>query len=161
MNLVGASPATKRVLLLDIKLGAILIMKNHSATVLSGFLVICLTWAGNATAQERPQKGQDPGRLEMSQQVRAANSDSFDEKALEALRHAHKKPLMSPLQSTDAFLALDRNHDLLLTRSELPETLPILRAQFDKYDLDHDHRLNYSEFANYTDAVPSELAASH
>lgn len=136
-------------------------MKAHSSVFFSGFLAICLAWVGSVAAQETPQKGQAAGRLEMSQQIRAANSDSFDEKATEALRHARKKPLMTPLQSTDAFLGLDRNHDGLLTRSELPERMPILRAQFDKYDLDHDHRLNYSEFANYTDVVPSELADSH
>lgn len=136
-------------------------MKMHSSVIFSGCLAICLAWIGGVAAQERPQKGQAAGRLEMSQQTRAANSDSFDEKATEALRHAHKKPLMTPLQSTDAFLELDRNHDMLLTRSELPERMPILRMQFDKYDLDHDHRLDYSEFANYTDVAPSGLAGSH
>ncbi len=135
-------------------------MKKHSTAIFSGSLAICLVWVGGVAAQEGPQKGQSASRLEMSQQIRAANGDSFEEKATEVLRHAHKKPLMTPLQSTDAFLELDRNHDMLLTRSELPERMPILRAQFDKYDLDHDHRLDYSEFANYTDVVPSELAGS-
>jgi hypothetical protein len=136
-------------------------MKTHSSAIFPRYLMICLVWAGIVTAQEAPQKGQSAGRLEMSQQIRAADGDSFEQKATEALRHAHKKPLMTPQQSTDAFLGLDRNHDMLLTRSELPERMPILRMQFDKYDLDHDHRLNYSEFANYTDVVPSELADSH
>jgi hypothetical protein len=115
---------------------------------------------GSVLAQERAQKGQAPGRLEMSQQVRAANADSFDEKATEALRHAHKKPALTPLQSTDMFLQLDKDHDMLLTRSEVPVKMVTLRAQFERYDLDHDHRLNYSEFANYTDMMPSELAGA-
>ena len=135
-------------------------MKIYSPMIFFGFLAISLVWIGSVTAQERPEKGQAAGKLEMSQQIRAANSDSFDEKATEALRHARKKPLMTPLQSTEVFLRLDRNHDGLLTRSELPERMFILRAQFDKYDLDHDHRLNYSEFANYTDVIPDELAES-
>lgn len=135
-------------------------MKKHSSVAFFGVLVTCLVWTGSVFAQERPQKGQSAGRLEMSQQIRAANADSFDVKATEALRHAQKKSLMTPLQSTDVFLELDRNHDMLLTRSELPQKMVILRAQFDKYDLDHDHRLSYSEFANYTDVVPSELADS-
>jgi hypothetical protein len=96
-----------------------------------------------------------------AKQIRGAGGDSFEQKATEAIRHARKKPLMTPQQSTDAFLGLDVNHDMLLTRSELPERVSILRVQFDKYDLDHDHRLNYSEFANYTDVVPGELADSH
>lgn len=119
-----------------------------------------LAWNAGVSAQDSAQKGQSTGRLEMTQQIRAANGDSFDQKATESLRHSRRKPLMTPLQSTDAFLGLDRNHDLLLTRSELPERMSILRAQFDRYDLDHDHRLNYSEFANYTDVVPDELADS-
>ncbi|EIL93848.1 MULTISPECIES: EF-hand domain-containing protein [Rhodanobacter] len=135
-------------------------MKTNAYMVLFGFSLGCLVGIGSAMAQERAQKGQAPGRLEMSQQVRAANADSFDEKATEALRHSRKKPSMTPLQSTDMFLQLDKNHDMLLTRSEVPEKMTILRAQFEKYDLDHDHRLNYSEFANYTDTMPSELAGA-
>jgi len=135
-------------------------MNTRWISTFSGFLVVSLVLASGANAQERAQKGQSAGRLEMTQQVRAANSDSCDEKATESLRHSRRKPLMTPLQATDAFLGLDRNHDMLLTRSELPERMSILRAQFDRYDLDHDHRLNYSEFANYTDVVPNELADS-
>jgi hypothetical protein len=37
--------------------------------------------------------------------------------------------------------------------------MPLLRSQFMRYDLNGDHRLTYSEFANYTDVVPSELAS--
>lgn len=135
-------------------------MTVRSLVILFGVLATCLTWAGDVLAQDSAQKGQSVGRLEMSQQIRAANADSFDVKATEALRHARKKPLMSPLQSTEAFLELDHNHDMLLTRSELPQNMAILRAQFDRYDLDRDHRLSYSEFANYTDVVPTELAES-
>ncbi|MFC5436246.1 EF-hand domain-containing protein [Rhodanobacter umsongensis] len=135
-------------------------MKRHWSVILCGSLAICLSSAGGAAAQEQPQKGQSAGRLEMSQQIRAASGDSFEEKQAESLRHSRKKPLMTPLQSTDAFLELDRNHDMRLTRSELPERMSILRMQFDKYDLDHDHRLSYSEFANYTDVASGELVDS-
>lgn len=135
-------------------------MRTRSYVIFFGFLLTCLASAGSVGAQEQPQKGQSAGRMEMSQQIRASNGESFEEKAAESLRHSHKKPLMTPLQSTDAFLELDKNRDLQLTRSELPARMPILRAQFDKYDLDHDHRLSYSEFANYTDVVPDELAGS-
>ncbi|MGP1667189.1 MAG: EF-hand domain-containing protein, partial [Rhodanobacter sp.] len=68
-----------------------------------------------------------------------------------------RKPLMTAMESTDAFLSLDRNHDMLLTHSEVPSGMPLLRAQFNRYDINGDHRLTYSEFANYTDVVPSEL----
>ncbi|MFC5441218.1 hypothetical protein [Rhodanobacter ginsenosidimutans] len=67
---------------------------------------------------------------------------------------------MTPMESTDAFLSLDRNGDMGLSRSEVPSGMPLLRARFGRYDLDGDHRLTYSEFANYTDLVPSELARS-
>ncbi|WP_426701149.1 EF-hand domain-containing protein [Rhodanobacter sp. Col0626] len=135
-------------------------MKMRPIVMFASLFVIYLGGPGNSAAQESPQKGQSAGKLEMSQQIRAGNAESFDVKATEALRHAHKKPLMTPMQSTDVFLGLDRNHDMALTRSELPRAMSVLRVQFDKYDLDHDHRLNYSEFANYTDVVPAELAES-
>ena len=125
-----------------------------------GLLSVSVTWVESAVAQERPQKGQSAGRLEMTRQVQGENSKSFETTAIEVLRHARKPPLMTPLQSTEEFLGLDRGHDMLLSRSELPTEMVVLRAQFDKYDLDHDHRLSYSEFANYTDVVPDELARS-
>lgn len=133
-------------------------MTLHASAISAGAILICLVWAGIVMAQERPEKGQSAGRLEMSRQVRAENSDSLDVTANEALRHARKQPLLTPTQSTDAFLQLDRNHDMVLTRSELPKCMAILRAQFEKYDSDHNHRLTYSEFANYTDVVSSEIA---
>lgn len=135
-------------------------MKRYSSTLFFGLLALGLLAASSTVAQDSAQKGQATGRLEMSQQIRAANSDSLDVKATEALRHARKKPLMTPQESTDLFLALDRNDDGFLTRSELPVGMAILRAQFDRYDGNHDHRLSYSEFANYTDVVPNELADS-
>lgn len=109
-------------------------------------------------AQERAHEGQDPGRKESAQQIRAANSDSFDVKISDLLRRAQKLPVMSASESSQLFRKLDKNNDLLLSRSELPDRMVILRAQFDRYDLDHDHRLSYSEFARYTDVTPSEVA---
>ena len=135
-------------------------MSMRMFALVVGLLLAGPAWAESSVAQERPEKGQAAGRLEMTRQVQESNSKSFDTMATEPLRHARKKPLMTPQQSTDAFLALDRNRDMLLTRSELPKEMSILRAQFDKYDMDRDHRLSYSEFANYTDVVPDELAQS-
>jgi hypothetical protein len=123
-------------------------------------LPVSVAWVESAVAQERPQKGQSAGRVEMTRQVQGENSKSFETTATESLRHARKQPLMTPQQSTDAFLGLDRDGDMLLSRSELPKEMIVLRAQFDKYDLDRDHRLSYSEFASYTDVVPDELARS-
>jgi len=135
-------------------------MSMRVVAMVAGLLSIGVTWVESSVAQERPQKGQSPDRLEMTRQVRGENSESFDTTATESLRHARKQPQMTPQQSTDAFLSLDRDHDMLLSRSELPREMVVLRVQFDKYDLDRDHRLSYSEFANYTDAVPDELARS-
>jgi hypothetical protein len=132
-------------------------MSLHASAISASAILICLVWAGIAMAPERPEKGQSAGRLEMSRQVRAENSDSLDVTANEALRHARKQPLMTPMQSTDAFLQLDRSHDMVLTRSERAKSMAILRAQFEKYDSDHNHRLTYSGSANYTDVVPSEI----
>jgi len=125
-----------------------------------GMLWLGLVAAGVAFAQERPQEGRDTGRLEMTRQISAGSGDSLDVQAMNSLQHEKKQrnQLMTPRQSTDAFLGLDHNHDMLLTRSELPQSMTILRAQFERYDLNHDHRLSYSEFANYTDVIPTELA---
>ncbi|MEW9571950.1 EF-hand domain-containing protein [Rhodanobacter sp. Si-c] len=128
--------------------------------VLTGLSSLSAAWSGAANAQERPLAGRDPGRVEMRQQVQNENRTSFETKAVESLRHARKQPLMTPQESTEAFLALDRNRDGFLSRSELPSVMVILRSQFDKYDTDHDHRLTYSEFANYTDVVPDERGSA-
>ncbi|MEY2169319.1 MULTISPECIES: EF-hand domain-containing protein [unclassified Rhodanobacter] len=128
--------------------------------MLAGLSSLSATWSGTANAQERPQAGRDAGRLEMRQQVQNENRTSLETKAAESLRHARKQPLMTPQESTDAFLALDRNRDGFLSRSELPPEMVILRSQFDKYDTDRDHRLSYSEFANYTDVVPDERGSA-
>lgn len=117
---------------------------------------------GCALAQESPQKGQSPGRLEMAQQIRAGQRQPLEVQTLDALRHVREKSSMSPMLSTELFLRLDRNHDHVLARSEIPDDMSALRASFDKYDGNHDHRLTYSEFANYTDVIPNDLAgASH
>jgi hypothetical protein len=135
-------------------------MSMRVVATVAVLLPVSVAWVESAVAQERPQKGQSAGRVEMTRQVQGENSKSFETTATESLRHARKQPLMTPQQSTDAFLGLDRDGDMLLSRSELPKEMIVLRAQFDKYDLDRDHRLSYSEFASYTDVVPDELARS-
>lgn len=122
--------------------------------------IACFMPSASVVAQEIAQKGRDPSQIEMKNQIRSSNAESFDAKATETLTRGRKAPLLTPMQSTNAFLALDRNHDMYLTRSELPQNATLLRMQFDKYDLNHDHRLSYSEFANYTDVVPYQMADS-
>jgi len=128
--------------------------------MLAGLSSLAAVWSGAADAQERPLAGRDAGRLEMRQQVQGENRTSFETTATEALRHARKQSLMTAQESTEAFLALDRNRDGFLSRSELPPEMAILRSQFGNYDTDHDHRLSYSEFANYTDVVPDERGSA-
>ena len=125
-----------------------------------GLSSLSAAWGGAANAQERPLAGRDAGKLEMRQQIQSENRASFETKATESLRRARKQSLMTPQESTEAFLALDRNGDGFLSRSELPPEMVILRSQFGKYDTGHDHRLSYSEFANYTDVVPDERGSA-
>ena len=139
-------------------MGVVVSRDTRVLAMLAGLSSLSVAWSGAASAQERPLAGRDAGKLEMRQQVQGENRTSFETKATESLRHARKRPLMTPQESTDAFLALDRNHDGFLSRSELPPEMVILRSQFGKYDKDHDHRLSYSEFASYTDVVPDERA---
>jgi hypothetical protein len=123
----------------------------------SWLLVACSVLAAPVCGQDA-QKGRSEARMEMTRQI-GAGGESFEVQATrEALKRAHRKPLMTPMESTDAFLSLDRNGDVLLSYSEVPPGMPLLRSQFMRYDLNGDHRLSYSEFANYTDVVPSELA---
>lgn len=132
------------------------LMKTFSAPWL---FVACAVLAAPLHGQDA-QKGRSEARMEMTRQI-GAGGEPFDVQATrEALKRAHRKPLMTPMESTDAFLSLDRNGDMLLSYSEVPPGMPLLRSQFRRYDLNGDHRLTYSEFANYTDVVPSELARS-
>ena len=129
-------------------------MKTFSV---SWLFVACAVLVAPLYAQDA-QKGRSVDRMEMTRQI-GAGGEPFDVQATrEALKRAHRRPLMTPMESTDAFLSLDRNGDMLLSYSEVPSGMPLLRSQFKRYDLTGDHRLTYSEFANYTDVVPSELA---
>jgi hypothetical protein len=125
----------------------------------SSLFIACVVLAAPLYGQDA-QKGRSEARMEMSRQI-SAGGEPFDVQATrEALKRAHRKPLMTPMESTEAFLSLDRNGDKMLSVSEVPPGMPLLRSQFMRYDLNGDHRLTYSEFANYTDVVPSELARS-
>jgi heterodisulfide reductase subunit A-like polyferredoxin len=112
--------------------------------------------AGVVLAQERPEKGVSTGAVERRSQIHATGQDMVSVQQ-QLKRRDDARPALSPRQLTDLFLELDHDKDLLLTRSEV-ESLPTLRARFAKYDLDGDHRLNYSEFADYTDTAAAELA---
>lgn len=130
-------------------------MKTFSA---SSLFIVCVALVAPVYGQNA-QKGRSEARMEMTRQI-SAGGEPFDVQATrEALKRAHRKPLMTPIESTDAFLSLDHNGDMLLSYSEVPPGMPLLRSQFMRYDLNGDHRLTYSEFANYTDVVPSELAS--
>jgi len=118
----------------------------------------CMAWSCTLMAQEA-HKGRSEARTEMSRQISHSGAESFETRATrEGMARASQMPLMTPMQSTEAFLSLDINGDMRLSRSEIPAKMPVLRAQFERYDINGDHRLTYSEFANYTDVVPNEMA---
>ncbi|UGB45318.1 EF-hand domain-containing protein [Frateuria edaphi] len=112
--------------------------------------------AGNTLAQERPEKGVSTGAVERRSQIHASGQDMVSVQQ-ELKRRDDARPTLSPQQLTDLFLSLDQDKNLRLTRSEL-KSLPALRARFDKFDADGDHRLSYSEFADYSDTAADELA---
>ena len=58
---------------------------------------------------------------------------------------ASPNPADSPLY----FRNVDKNHDGSIGRSEVPQELNDLRAHFDLYDINHDHRLSEAEYVNY------------
>ena len=58
-------------------------------------------------------------------------------------------PRVSPADSPLYFNNADKNHDGSIGRSEVPTELHDLRAHFDLYDTDHDHRLSEAEYVSY------------
>ncbi|MEI7036755.1 EF-hand domain-containing protein [Fulvimonas yonginensis] len=122
-----------------------------SALAALGALCLC----GVAVAQEKAQKGVSAGALERRSQHTGSQDPLSIERRLRERDAA--RPRMSDQQLTDLFLALDRNRDLRLARSEVA-SLPVLRARFDTFDLNGNHRLDYSEFADYADTAANELA---
>lgn len=51
----------------------------------------------------------------------------------------------APAEAHD-FDDLDKNHDGVISRSEVPKDMGELRAHFDQYDGNHDHRLSRGEY---------------
>lgn len=47
------------------------------------------------------------------------------------------------------FPNIDKNHDGFISRSELPKELHDLRAHFDQYDVNQDHRISPAEYSAY------------
>lgn len=112
--------------------------------------------AGTAVAQEKAQKGVSVGALERHSQNQTSGQDMLSVQQ-QLKRRDDARPTLSSQQLTDLFLSLDHDKDLRLSRSEL-KNLPALRSRFDTFDLDGDHRLTYSEFADYADTAVGELA---
>lgn len=127
------------------------------ALVLSAWVVAC----GSASAQEKPQKGVDASTRESRMQMRNDNDQQrwlIVDRA-QAEKALRGRAMLTPQESTELFLKSDVNSDGVLTRSEVPTVLAPLRASFGKYDRNQDHRLTYSEFCNYIDAMPESLVA--
>lgn len=59
------------------------------------------------------------------------------------------------------FANADKNHDGFISRSEVPKDLHDLRAHFDQYDENHDHRLSEQEYAGYLTAMVSGACQSN
>lgn len=109
-------------------------------------------------AQEKPQKGVGVGALERRSQQHTGGQDMVSVQQ-QLKRRDDARSVLSEQQLTDLFLRFDHDADLRLSRSEVTK-LPTLRARFASYDLDGDHRLDYSEFAAYADTLPADLAQS-
>jgi hypothetical protein len=127
------------------------------ALVLIGWIVAC----GNVSAQEKPQKGVDASTRESRAQMRNDNDQQrwLVVDRAQAEKALRRRAMLTPQESTQLFLESDVNGDGVLTRSEVPAVLATLRASFGRYDRDQDHRLTYSEFCNYVDAMPESLVA--
>jgi hypothetical protein len=131
------------------RLGALL------ALVLSVWVVA----GGSASAQEKAQKGVDPSTRESRMQMRNDNDQQrwLVVDRAQAEKALRGRAMLTPQESTELFLESDVNSDGVLTRSEVPTVLAPLRASFGKYDRNQDHRLTYSEFCDYVDAMPESL----
>ena len=62
---------------------------------------------------------------------------------------AQVAPAANPADSPLYFSNVDKNHDGSIGRSEVPKDLSDLRAHFDQYDVNHDHRLDEAEYVGY------------
>jgi hypothetical protein len=71
--------------------------------------------------------------------------------AVSAQEAAVENPAASPLY----FPNVDKNGDGVVSRSEIPKELPELRAHFDQYDANRDHRLSEGEYVNYLTTLGS------
>jgi hypothetical protein len=72
--------------------------------------------------------------------------------AVSAQGAATGNPSDSPLY----FSNVDKNGDGVISRSEVPKDLPGLRAHFDQYDSNRDHRLSEAEYVNYLSTLGSK-----
>ncbi|MDO1530009.1 hypothetical protein QMK61_14305 [Fulvimonas sp. R45] len=120
-----------------------------------GVLLAACVAASVAAAQEHPQKGVSVGAIERHSQLRSSNEDVVSIQQRLAQRN-QTSPMMPEERLTRLFRGLDRDGDLRLSRSEVAG-LPGLRARFDQYDLNHDHRLDYTEFGHYADTAQDDL----
>lgn len=57
------------------------------------------------------------------------------------------------------FPNMDKNHDGLLSRSEVPKEAHELRVHFDQYDLNKDHRISVAEYSAYLKSVAASSGA--
>jgi hypothetical protein len=62
----------------------------------------------------------------------------------------------NPADSPLYFSHVDKNGDGVISRSEVPKELPDLRAHFDQYDANRDHRLSEGEYVNYLRTLGSK-----
>jgi|GEM_PF-5944954 len=62
----------------------------------------------------------------------------------------------NPTDSPLYFTNVDKNGDGAISRSEVPKDLPELRAHFDQYDANHDHRLSQGEYVSYLSTLGSK-----
>ncbi|MEP6899687.1 MAG: EF-hand domain-containing protein [Rhodanobacter sp.] len=60
-----------------------------------------------------------------------------------------------------AFVNADKNHDGSISRSEVPKELNDLRAHFDQYDENHDHRLSQQEYGGFLTAMVAGACQSN
>lgn len=101
----------------------------NNCVVLSAFVALsCIGFAMPVTAQQNPSV--PAGRMRPQPYATYPSASEI---------------ASSPLY----FGNLDRNHDGLLSRSEIPKALRDLSAHFDQYDVDQNHRIDSSEYADF------------